>query len=319
MGLLSKPKTSLLDFLMLYDRSYMRQPSEPVAQNTTIVTKLLMVTIGVFVLQNLLNVLFPVYGGRNYFLTEWFALSGLQFQELKVWTVLSYGFLHSSATSSFLFIPIPFAHLIFNMLCLYLIGRHVERIIGKTHFLYFYLGSILIGGLLYLLFHFGDAQPVIGASAGVAGIVSFFCLSQPNKKLLIIPIPVPIKSLWVFWGMLTISLFGLYSELSNTTNIAHSSHLGGIFAAVLFYRFVYNGSGSFFNTSRSRPSVELPEWVKRKKKVEPTITYKVNRSSRDELQREVDRILDKINTSGFGSLNADEKNTLDQAKDILSK
>jgi hypothetical protein len=37
------------------------------------------------------------------------------------------------------------------------------------------------------------------------------------------------------------------------------------------------------------------------------------------LQKEVDRILDKINATGFGSLTEAEKKTLDQAKDILSR
>ena len=45
----------------------------------------------------------------------------------------------------------------------------------------------------------------------------------------------------------------------------------------------------------------------------------MNRKNRDDLQAEVDRILDKINLSGFGSLTEEEKNTLDRAKEILRK
>jgi hypothetical protein len=33
----------------------------------------------------------------------------------------------------------------------------------------------------------------------------------------------------------------------------------------------------------------------------------------------VDRILDKINSGGFGSLSADERRILDEAKDLLSR
>jgi len=45
--------------------------------------------------------------------------------------------------------------------------------------------------------------------------------------------------------------------------------------------------------------------------------FKINFSSTSELQKEVDRILDKINESGFGSLTSKEKVTLDKAKSLL--
>ena len=69
----------------------------------------------------------------------------------------------------------------------------------------------------------------------------------------------------------------------------------------------------------TQTTVEQPAWFKRRKKNEPHISYKVNRGKRNELQIEVDRILDKINATGFGSLTDSEKQTLDRAKDILSR
>jgi hypothetical protein len=92
-----------------------------------------------------------------------------------------------------------------------------------------------------------------------------------------------------------------------------------MFAGILYYRYFHNRSISFFGSGSTQPTVELPAWFKRRKKKEPYISYKVNRSKRDELQIEVDRILDKINATGFGSLTIDEKQTLDRAKDILSR
>jgi len=38
-----------------------------------------------------------------------------------------------------------------------------------------------------------------------------------------------------------------------------------------------------------------------------------------DLRTDVDHILDKINSQGFGSLTEEEKQTLDEAKDLLSK
>jgi len=45
----------------------------------------------------------------------------------------------------------------------------------------------------------------------------------------------------------------------------------------------------------------------------------VNLTNRDDLRAEVDRILDKINSQGFGALTADEKRVLDEARDLLSR
>ena len=44
---------------MLYDRPYMREGGEPESSQATAYMTLLFVTVGVFVLQQLLNVLFP--------------------------------------------------------------------------------------------------------------------------------------------------------------------------------------------------------------------------------------------------------------------
>lgn len=308
---------------MLYDRTYMRQPSGPVAKKNNIVMTILIATVAVFILQNVLNVFFPAYNGRNYFLNEWFALSGQSFRELKVWTLFSYNFLHS---------PQYLIHIIGNMLMLFFVGRVVEPLIGSKRFLLLYMGSGLVGGFIYLLFHYHNASPVIGASAAVSGIIAFACLVYAERPLhlyLFFIIPITVKPKWIFWGLLAFSVFGvvfdelpaLKSPQSGQIIVAHSTHLGGILAGILFFRFAYNGSNTFLGGSSARPSIELPEWFKRKQKVEPQVTYKVNRSSRDDLQAEVDRILDKINSSptGFGSLSDDEKKTLEKATNIFSK
>jgi membrane associated rhomboid family serine protease len=312
---------------MLYDRPYMQQsPYGTDQRKTSVVTTLIVITVAVFVLQQVLNVFFPGDGGRgNRFLTDWFALSGQNFKELKVWTLLSYAFLHSTA---------GFIHIVGNMLGLFFIGRIVEPIVGRDRFLMLYFGSSLLGGIVYLFFHLNDPaigqigsdpvfQSMVGASASVMGILAFFCLMYPERPitlLLFFIIPITVKPKWVFWGSLIISAGGiLFYELPNQSPVAHSAHLGGLFAGILYYRFFHNRSVNLFNSADASTTVEPPAWFKRRKKTEVPISYKVNRSNREELQNEVDRILDKINEKGFGSLTEDEKKVLDRAKDILKR
>lgn len=289
------------------------------AAKTTMVTKLLVVTVGAFVLQQVLNVFFPdARGSENSFLWEWFALSGENFRQLKVWTAFSYGFMHSTQT---------ILHIVGNMLGLFFIGRILEPVLGRQQFLFLYLGSTVMGGLVYLLFHLGGFQYVVGASAAVFGILTLFCFLRPEQPitlLLFFVLPITVKPKWVFRVSLGLSLAGLlFYELPGVdgSHVAHSAHLGGMVAGILYYRFVYLRAGTIFGRpGASKASMELPEWFKRQKR-QPSIhkvNYTVNRrTNRGELQKEVDRILDKINATGFGSLSDGEKQTLDHAKDIL--
>ncbi len=55
-----------------------------------------------------------------------------------------------------------------------------------------------------------------------------------------------------------------------------------------------------------------------KKRFSPQ-AFTVNISEKELLRKEVDRILDKINQEGFGSLSPQEKQVLDKAKEFLKK
>ena len=282
------------------------------------VTTLLLITIAVFVVQQVLNVFFPSFGsGQNFFMAEWFALSSQNFTSLKVWTILSYGFLHSTS---------GFFHILGNMLGLFFIGRILEPIMGRERFLMLYLGSILVGGFLYLAIHFNDPSIVVGASAAVFGIMALFCLLRPEQPitlLLFFVLPITVKPKWVLRVGLGISVAGLlFYELPGSSPMAHSAHLGGILSGFLYFQFFHKAAPqpSWMPSSNSQQSMKLPKWFKKKKSrlAKQQISYTVNRTDRDAMQKEVDQILDKINASGFASLTEKEKRTLDDAKDFLS-
>lgn len=312
---------------MLYDRPYMRQGGEPESNQASAYIILLFATVGVFILQQLFNVFFPgqLPYRNNSFLTDWFALSGQHFRELKAWTPLTYTFLHSTS---------GLMHILGNMLGLFFLGRVLEPLIGQTRFLVLYFSGTLFGALLYLVFHYNDASPVVGASASVFALLAFFCRLRPEQPitlLLFFVLPVTLKPKWVLWISFGISAMGILGgELPNLlgngpvgSNIAHSAHLGGLLAGILFHRFFHEGSGldflKRFRGSSGNANAEPPAWFKRRPKSASKLTYSVNRKNREDLQAEVDRILDKINLSGFGALTDEEKSTLDRAKEILRK
>lgn len=301
---------------MLYDRPYMRSQETPSIERASAVKILLIVTIGIFVIEQIINVSFPGIGGReNTFIKDWFALNAENFKELKVWTVFSYAFLHASNS---------IWHILGNMLGLFFIGRIVESLLGKQQFFILYFSGAVIGGLAYLFFHLNDINSVVGASGAIAALIAFFCMHFPERKvtlLLFFIIPLNVKPKWVFWGFLGISTYLLlFSELRGINGVAHSAHLGGFLTGVVYYRYVY-GRKTVSGSRLSQPGIEVPKWFKRRKKAVSQISYQVNRptKNRNELQKEVDRILDKINTSGFSSLDDTEREMLDKAKELLNR
>ena len=106
--------------------------------------------------------------------------------------------------------------------------------------------------------------------------------------------------------------------VSRTAGVAHSAHLGGMLAGWLYARYIHHRTGEF----SLRPTIELPAWMRRRKRAKtrslPTFTVNVTPPPQD-LRAEVDRILDKINSEGFGALTEEERRVLDDARDLLNK
>ena len=75
------------------------------------------------------------------------------------WRLLTSGFLHIG--------PI---HLAFNMIALWMIGRDLEQVLGRSRFLVVYLISLLGGSLTVFLFS-NPNVPVAGASGAVFGLM----------------------------------------------------------------------------------------------------------------------------------------------------
>lgn len=100
---------------------------------------------------------------------------------------------------------------------------------------------------------------------------------------------------------------------------AHSAHLGGMAVGWLYYQFTA-GDGWQLPSLR-RVHVEPPKWMRKKNAMPEAPACRVNvpPASKDELRAEVDRILDKINSKGFQALSADEKHTLDEARNLLNR
>jgi membrane associated rhomboid family serine protease len=263
------------------------------------------ITIVSFVVQTIFQVWF-----KSSLIEDLFALSKDSMAHGFVWSLVTYGFLHAG--------PL---HILINLLVTFFLGRELLPILGPPRFVGLYIGAVIVGGLTWLAVSFTHANGILlGGSAAVYALLTVFACFFPNKPitfLLFFVIPVTVKPKFLALIFLGIAVFGLlFQELPGNEYVAHSAHLGGMLAGWLYFRHVHHRTGEFAN---ARPKIEVPKWFRRKPVTSTPNRFKVNLSRPEDVRAEVDRILDKINKSGFGSLTDREKGILDEARDALNR
>lgn len=228
------------------------------------------------------------------------------------WTFVSYMFVHGGLL-----------HLVGNSIALFVFGPPVERRLGGTTFLLFYLfcglGAAVTSLLLWIVAP-AFIAPFIGASGAVLGVAFAFAKFHPNAELYVFPLPMPIKARTLVAIMAGLDLFG---ALMGSDGIAHVAHLGGLLCGWLF--FAVRGGDTPFDLPHVAPHIT-------RQRVAAPVAAPVEKSVGGESHRErqpgrvapnpgqdqmtaeraeTDRLLDKISASGLGSLSADERRFLD--------
>ncbi len=290
---------------MLDDRSYMQ--SSPLERRPVTVI-LILVLVLVYVVQSCLI----LYGQSQ--LDEFFGLSLHGIKAGRIWQLVTFQFLHVA--------PMPF-HLLFNCLGLYFFGRAVEETLGRAGFLRLYFLSGLFGGVVQLaaafLPHHPDV-PVVGASAGVMGLLAAYATLLPMRDVTIFVLifPITLKAQYLFWIALILSAYGTAVPFSN---VAHAAHLGGMVFGWAFIRWGIHAHGAFnwhpFQTrQRKRELVKaaaVTRWTRPRHRVVDDLPPE------EFISREVDPILDKISAHGIQSLTPREREILEAARAKMAK
>ena len=137
---------------------------------------------------------------RGSSLADAWALNSLLVADGDVWRLLSSGFIHIG--------PI---HLLVNMFALYIIGRDVELVLGRSRYLAVYFLSLLGGSASVLLFE-NPLAATAGASGAVFGLLGAQAIillrlkRSPTPVLIVIAlnifisISIPSISLWGHMG-----------------------------------------------------------------------------------------------------------------------
>lgn len=142
------------------------------------------------------------------------------FRQGQVWRLIGFQFLHANLT-----------HLAGNMLGLYFFGSFIEQMIGRRRFLVFYLLCGFAGPAMHLLFEAAGIlsakpfTPLIGASAGVFGVIAAAARVAPMERIQLLFPPVEMELRWFALGVLAIAAYTVFTNGNNAGGEA--AHLGG--------------------------------------------------------------------------------------------
>jgi len=283
-------------------------------------------------------------------LHKWGHFSTSTLLQGEIWRLITFQFLHAGV-----------AHVVFNMLGLWVFGRITEQGIGSARrYLAFYLICGIFGALMYLLLNLlgiiaatfgytnipgllpGNAtMPLVGASAGVFGVIMAAAYLQPQTQLQLLFPPIPIKIKTLAYGYVCLAIITVLFNWNNAGGEA--AHLGGAFAGYFFIRrshllkdfFVEftdlaDRIKSLFGGTR-KPRLRLTDIgpgrsgggaggagsVQTQNNAKPR--PKSFRDMDPKLESEVDRILAKSNATGIDSLTPDELATLKRGTDLMNR
>ena len=148
---------------------------------------------------------------------------------------------------SSLFIHSGWLHLAGNMLYLWIFGNNVEDKLGHIKYLGFYAVAGVAAMSVHVLSMPGSADPAIGASGAIAGVLGAYLVMFPRARVFIV-IPlfvffpvVAIRAVYVlsFWFLQQlISGAGAIVEPASAAGVAWWAHIGGFGAGMIMGRFM---------------------------------------------------------------------------------
>ncbi|HAB18604.1 MAG TPA: hypothetical protein DCE44_19455 [Verrucomicrobiales bacterium] len=252
---------------------------------------------------------------------QWLALTQEGLRRGWIWQLLTFQFLHAGLL-----------HLLVNLMVFWWLGHFCEGLLGPRRYLLALFGSGAVGGLLQGLLmlafpmHFGLA--VVGASAGVCGLLAIYALCERDAEIRLFFV-IPMRAIWLLWLVGGISLFFTLVPTPREFD-AHAAHLGGLLAGIAWVKLGWH------QEYQPLPGTALLQrirgWFVRRPKAKPQASARWRKLEWDSapgrpdsenadefIAKEVDPILDKMNAHGPQSLTERERRILEQAGQRISK
>ncbi|MEJ7763804.1 MAG: rhomboid family intramembrane serine protease [Thermomicrobiales bacterium] len=136
-----------------------------------------------------------------------------------------------------------YAHIIGNMLFLWVFGDNIEDIMGHAKFVIFYLLTGVVAALAQVLIDPGSTVPIVGASGAISGVLGAYIVLFPFGKIrtaiLIGFIPIIFMTpAWLQIGLWALIQFfngfaAFTVDSQEVGGVAYFAHIGGFLCGAL--------------------------------------------------------------------------------------
>jgi membrane associated rhomboid family serine protease len=138
-----------------------------------------------------------------------------------------------------MFLHAGWAHLLGNMLYLWIFGDNVEDRLGHALYFVFYILCGLAATFAQLAISLGSSVANVGASGAIAGVLGAYLIMFPGKRVSVLMgrAVVPMSALVVIGFWILIQIFSQISVFSAGSQaqggVAYMAHIGGFVAGVV--------------------------------------------------------------------------------------
>lgn len=271
----------------------------------SVVERLIVILVLCFVIPFLLRTLLYLLSVPMDSFFSWFQLSSrLDLLITRPWTLLTYGFLHSSL-----------GHIFWNMVLLYFAGRMMTNLFKPQLFINTFFIGVLFGGLVYVFSYnffpvfYGQTPYLLGSSAGVMAVLIYMCSYMPQQEIRLLVFNIKLMYIGLFFVILDLI------QIPAGNAGGHLAHLGGALWGYLYQKNYTRGHdiGAWFSKLIHFLNHSLFSKKPQIRKVYKTPKANSRKARSQANQDKIDAILDKISKSGYASLTKEEKEYLFKA------
>jgi len=269
--------------------------------NSNILYKLIYINIGIYLILEITKVILNIFLiDINFNTNKLILLSDTSKLISQPWSLLTYIFFHDNIF-----------HLLFTIIWLHFGGKLFLQYFSEKQFITTYILGGISGGLLFILsinylpsielLHQNQRLgPLMGSSGAVLAILFAVTTHIPNYNLKI-PLMGFIRIKYIAYILLLLSFLGIDGSNSG----GNLAHIGGAVFGFLYIKLL---------TKTKRPNTNNNSFIKYLINIFTSLKPKSSeKENKNNNQKEIDIVLEKISKSGYDSLNTDEKDLLFKA------
>lgn len=148
--------------------------------------------------------------------------------------------LHTFVTN--IFLHGGWAHLLGNMLFLWIFGDNIEDCCGHIRYLSFYIASGVVASAFWLFTEWGSPYPAVGASGAISGVLGAYFVLYPTARIR------TVIGYGIFWRVVKVpayTMIGLWfvyqfilALVPINTGVAYWAHVGGFLVGIVLSRII---------------------------------------------------------------------------------